>query len=238
VTIGMALNDNPKRIRLFLVTSIAIGLTLVSGLVYGRWTQRWGATASLAAAAKRVEAFPRQLGSWRLMEDRPMADQIVEMLQCEGHVNRRYVNENDGSIVNVALIVGPPGPTAVHTPEICFSSQAYEIEEDRQKKFFKTRHDGAHSLWTTTFRSSDLTHDQLRVYYGWSEGEQWEASRSPRFEYGGSALLYKLQVSTVVMPVPGSETSDSCQDFIETLLREYWVVPGAQRVRGNMESSN
>jgi hypothetical protein len=218
----MAFQKNPERARLFLVTTIAIGLTLVSGLVYGRWTHRWGPTASLEAAADRVQALPKQLGVWRLIDERPMSDQIIQMLQCAGHVNRVYVNQNDGTTVRVAIIAGPPGPTAVHTPEICYSSRDYAITGDREKRFFKSGDKGTHSLWATTFESTDVTRDQLRVYYGWSTGKEWEASRSPRFEFGGSPLLYKIQVAAEVVPSPDDEIPDPCQDFINKLLSEYW----------------
>lgn len=213
---------NPSKSSLFLIAAIATLVTFASGLVYGSWTQRWGRAPSLDAAAKRVEELPSQLGPWHLQKELPMAKEVVEMLECAGYANRVYEHQGNGAIVNVALIVGPPGPTAVHTPEICYSSKAYEIAEPREKRFFKTSKGGVHSLWSTTFKSPTVSADELRVYYGWSEGQQWTASQSPRFEFGGSPLLYKIQVASIAGSADGEKTSDSCQDFINSLLRTYW----------------
>ena len=99
--------------------ALALGvlLTLSSGVLYGKYSQRWGPPADLTGAAAQLEKLPRQLGNWKLAEERPMEDSTVEMLECAGYVNRRYVNQQSGQTVNLAIIVGPAGPTAVHTPE-------------------------------------------------------------------------------------------------------------------------
>jgi hypothetical protein len=159
-----------------------------------------------------------------MTEDRDVPVLILETLQCEAHINRVYVHRQTGEVVNVAMIVGPSGPTAVHTPEICFSSRAYQIAEPREKKFFGGAGDeGGSSLWTTRFKSQDAGAGELQVYYGWSTGGPWTASQSPRFEFGGSPLLYKLQVSAQMgPPKEDGSRSDPGQSFIDALLKTYW----------------
>jgi hypothetical protein len=213
---------SPVRLASYAIAALA--LTLITGLVYGRWTQRWGAAPSLKAAAARVNDLPRELGDWQMSEERDVAPLILETLRCEAHAHRVYVNSKTGEVVNVALIVGPSGPTSVHTPEICFSSRAYEIAEPREKKFFGASGDeGGSSLWTTRFKSQNAGAGELQVYYGWSTGGAWTASQSPRFEFGGSPLLYKIQVSAQMGPAKESGSgSDPGQSFIDALLKTYW----------------
>jgi hypothetical protein len=63
-------NMSPVRLASYAIAALA--LTLVTGLVYGRWTQRWDAPPSLKAAAARVNELPRELGEWkRRCEVRP-----------------------------------------------------------------------------------------------------------------------------------------------------------------------
>jgi hypothetical protein len=159
-----------------------------------------------------------------MTEERDVPPLVLETLRCEGHVHRSYVNRETGETVNVALIVGPSGPTAVHTPEICFSSRAYEITDPRETKFFGASGDSdSSSLWKTRFRSQNAEAGELQVYYGWSTGGAWTASQSPRFEFGGSPLLYKIQVSAQMGPTKeDGPHSDPCKDFIDALLETYW----------------
>jgi hypothetical protein len=135
-----------------------------------------------------------------------------------------YVNRETGEAVQVALIVGPSGPTAVHEPEICFSSQAYEIARPREKRFFgDDGHGESSSLWEVRFQPKDVGTGDLQVYYGWSTGGAWKASPSPRFEFGGSPLLYKIQVSAQIGPQKeNGPSSDPCKKFIDALLETYW----------------
>jgi hypothetical protein len=222
----MSTNHDPSLspLRLASYAIAALALTLITGLVYGRWTQRWEAPPSLKAAAARVNELPHELGPWEMQEERDVAPLILETLRCQAHTHRVYVNRETGETVSVALIVGPSGPTAVHTPEICFSSRAYEIAEPRQKKFFGASGDAdSSSLWMTLFRSQNAGAGELRVYYGWSTGGAWTASKSPRFEFGGSPLLYKIQVSAQLGPTrEDGPHSDPCKNFVEALLETYW----------------
>lgn len=206
--------------RLLALGAAAIALTVLTGVVYGRWTQRWGPPPDLQAAAARVE-LPRQIGAWQLLEEQPLADEVLRTLECVGHVNRVYVDKATGARVNVAVLAGPPGPISVHTPEICYSSRAYEITADRQKTWFKAPGGASHSLWRTTFKSRNAGAEQLRVYYGWSTGDQWAASPSPRFEFGGQSFLYKIQMATQVGPSDDA-VQDPCQSFMNALIETYW----------------
>ena len=197
------------------------------GRRYGYWTQRWGPSVDLQAAGDWVAAMPREVGEWRLVADRPMPEEILKTLECAGHVHRTYVHQGTGVEVNVALIVGPPGPTSVHTPEICYSSRAHEIAEPRKVWWFKPAGGLAHSFWSLTFRSRNAGSEALRVYYAWSRGDEWVASASPRFEFGGAPQLYKIQVSTQFDPTGQDESSDPCRSFVDALLQTFWNSPHA-----------
>ncbi len=223
------------RRRFLALVAAALGLTLATGVVYGRWTHRWGPPADLQAAAKQLEEFPRQIGDWKLSEETPLADAIIQTLECAGYVNRVYVHQSTGQLIRLAVIVGPPGPTAVHTPEICYSSRAYEISKSREKAIMGPPGASANSFWKTTLKSRNVGAEQLQVYYGWSIGDNWQASRSPRFEFGGNPLLYKIQLAGEIGDLSNRELADPCRDFLDALLRTHWAPDDSRRPTTNTE---
>ena len=69
---------------------------------------------------------PPTVGDW---EGRPLEVEPRELAAAGviGGVLRRYVNRQDGRAVTVLLVCGPPGPIAVHTPDICFAGIGYDV---------------------------------------------------------------------------------------------------------------
>ena len=199
--------------------AVIIVLTLVSGTLYGRLTLRWGPPADLVSAAEHVSSFPKQLGDWQLLEDSTMSDSIQEMLGCAGYINRRYTHKITGQSVGLALIVGPAGPTAVHTPEICFSSRSYKVKGTPQPKLIEKQGD---SFWGIHFDSRHVGAEQLQVYYAWSKGLRWEASANPRIQFGGESMLYKVQISGNVGLGFSKELADPAWDFANAFSSSSW----------------
>ena len=199
----------------------ALLITVAGGAWYGSYAQRWGPPVNLVAAATKLEQLPRQFGDWSLVEDLPFDEGTRKMLECAGHVNRRYINRVTGQGVNLAIIVGPPGPTAVHTPEICFSSRAYEQQGERTRLELEEGAGVGDSFWTLDFTTQNVLADGLRIYYAWSLGKDWEASDSPRYKFAAAPFLYKLQLAA---PVPAGTVGDADigKEFLEQFLQAGW----------------
>ena len=53
-------------------------------------------------------------------------------LECVGEMVRVYTNAKTGDSVTLQLILGPAGPTAVHTPEICMAQRDFTPLGDRR----------------------------------------------------------------------------------------------------------
>jgi hypothetical protein len=208
--------------------TIGVGMTVATGFVHGHLTQRWGPVPDLEAAASELEALPRTIGKWQTRSEEELPKLVQQTLSCAGYVNREYVNQQTGQVITVAIIVGPSGPTAVHTPEICYSSRAYSIQAPRQKSIVTDQIGRAHSFWNLSFSSTDLTMDRLRVYYGWTTDFTgiWTASESPRFEFAGERMLYKLQLAAQIPATAVDDTQDPCRDFLTALLQ---LTPPADR---------
>lgn len=201
-----------------MMLTVAVILTLVSGVIHGRLSNRWGVPAEITTAAERLEAMPGEFGDWKLLESKPLSTTAIEMLQCAGYVNRVYVHQESGEMVMVAVLLGPPGPIAVHTPEICYSSKNYTIEEPRHDVAIEGDDASEHHVWAMTFRTTDVDANILRVCYAWSDGTVWQAASQPRVSYAGRPLLYKLQLACHVSPSIDLEKRDPGREFLRDFL--------------------
>ena len=216
-------SNAPIKYWLFVVLGIVI--TLSSGIVYGRLSQRWGAAPDLVAAAQHLQTFPTRLGTWELLEEKPMSENATRMLECAGHIHRDYIDRKTGQTISMFVIVGPPGPTAVHTPEICYSSRAYTRQGERRTTKLTDVNQNPSTFWSVRMRSrSVIGGDTLSVYYAWNDGTGWQASESPRFEYGGRPMLYKIQLAGRVADKSENETTSPCHQFLTELLKSNWTV--------------
>jgi hypothetical protein len=206
----------------WLAGAIAVGLIVMGGALYGSYSHRWGPPTDLVAMGQAVQEMPERLGNWSMIDEAPMEKSALEMLECAGYVNRRYQHGSSGKIVNLAIIVGPPGPMAVHTPEICFSSRAYEQQSPRERKDLQSPQSEAHSFWCLDFDTKNVLANKLRVYYAWSRGRQWLASERPRYEFAAAPVLYKLQLAADVPPGGMAGDADSGQEFLQALIDSNW----------------
>lgn len=210
----------------------ALSITLVGGVLYGGYAQRWSPPAELSAGVIRLEKLPNQVGKWKAVENLPIDAEAVQMLDCAGYNSRRYVNQETGQQLNCAVLVGRAGPIAVHTPEVCFSSRAYDITGERTETGVEENPSRRHSFWLVDFSSRNALADALRVYYAWSSGDAWIASRSPRFEFAGAPLLYKIQLAVKVSPNVASKGDDPGKQFLEEFVRSAWQHnAGSENVR-------
>jgi len=203
-----------------LTAVLLIAATLASGWLHGRIANRWGQAAALHTAADRLEgALPERLGPWQRIRTHELEAGVADALQCAAYLHGVYTNDQTGDTIVVAVVAGPAGPISVHTPEICYSAQNYEIAGDRQAIAISDNSGQSHTLWQVFANSRDPSHPNLRVLYGWSRGRQWEAVTGPRFAFAGLPVLYKLQVAGPHDDrQAGRPASEACQDFLTRFL--------------------
>jgi len=220
------------------ILSVAIFLlvsTIATGLVQGRLTNRWGLRPDTQQAAERLNSpLPATAGNWKVIKEDRFSREVVETLHCPAHICRAYQHQQTGDIVRIAVIVGPPGPVSVHTPEVCYSSQDYSITGARVKTTVEASSGQKHVLWELQLKPNDLHGAPLRVFYGWTTGSAWEAPEHPRFGYGGLPHLYKLQMSVTAQPASQATKFDPAKDFLFHFLAELQpLLVNASRTHGS-----
>ena len=197
-----------------------IAATIASGAIAGAFSNRWGAPFALTAAAERFTYFPETVGAWQLEKSEPFEPAVAEILECAASTRRLYRHRETGKAISVALQVGPSGPTSVHTPDVCLSSQDYEEIREREKIQVLSPGHGGGSFWKADYRARTLDGGAAHLVYAWSTGEGWVAAQRPRFEFVGHRLLYKLQLSSPYNELDEDKGDEVYTDFLETLLPE------------------
>ena len=210
-----------------LLLMLGVAVTLAGGVVHGRLSNRWGPPADLRRVGDHLATLPEMLGEWQLVEAEEMPESAVQMLECAGHVIRTYTHRHSGARVKLALIAGPPGPIAVHTPEVCYNSRDWKLEEPRLAKEIHGGNSGPHTFWAVTMQAATASGERLRVYYGWTDGHDWRAAESPRYQFARSPYLIKLQLAGAV-PFTVSPDADPCNEFLAALIRSGWKVAPSQ----------
>ena len=197
---------------------LLLGLTVVSGLVQGYASSRWGPPDSSLAAADQLAGLPEQFGPWQMEKSEELGEQVTQMLDCVGYAYRTYVDQQTGDAVKMVVLLGPSGPTSVHDPEICYSGSGHTVLADRKRVTIDTEDGNRGEFWSVTLKSKDVGAALLHIYYGFSTGGSWQAVDNPRITYAARPYLYKIQVAADASPDNEEHPKDVCYRFLQDLI--------------------
>ncbi|WP_164101193.1 exosortase-associated EpsI family protein [Candidatus Laterigemmans baculatus] len=207
------MNKWPFLVALAVMTSLTVASRTLHAYLNGSWSE----SVDVQAAALRLPDLPEECGPWVQVKDEALPQAAAETLRCYGYLNREYWNPATGDRVSVAVLFGPRGPIAVHTPEICYSSAGTVPLAERAVATVETEA-GRDQFWHIQFARADASpssesRPDLDVWYAWSDGGPWQASEHPRFWMTDS--LYKIQLA-------GQPSADGttlpCRDFLVSFL--------------------
>jgi hypothetical protein len=114
----------------------------------------------------------------------------------------------------VFILLGPTGPTAVHTPDICFSSRDYTIAEKRQVASVGGDSASPSKCFETRFQSSDASGRYLKSWYAWTVDGNWAATENTRYHFAGNRYLFKIQIATAYADRESMENDKAMGKFI------------------------
>jgi hypothetical protein len=216
--------------RFWLLSGIILvaALTVLSGVLQGNMRNRWGPSADVLSAANKLVEIPSQFADWRLQSSGELDESASKMLECAACIVRNYENRATGDVVSVTLLLGPPGPISVHTPEICFGSRNFKSMGKRQLTSIRRADGSDDELWMLDYKANNLRGDLLRICYAWTVGDRWSATKDPRFQFAAQPYLYKIQLSAHLLPGVITESQDPCHKFLQDFLpvaRKYLIEP-------------
>lgn len=217
VSNAVGLDSTPEtskgQFRWILGAAVSLALIAVGGLLQGSMSNRWGVPQKYTEIGATLREIPMKIGPWQAAEEQTMEPSHLATLECEGYILRNYVHQSTGESINVAVLFGPKGPIAVHTPEICFSSVNMQTTSMRAPQKFDF--DGEqNTFWRLGFVSNSIEKTKLSVAYAWSDGGPWVAAERPRF--WRSDYLYKIQTAARTL----NSKQDSTEEFFRYFLPE------------------
>lgn len=202
------------------IVVVAALITLGAAIHQGRTANRWGLSGEMMEIAPVVTSLPRDIGRWHLESPEKMTAYEENTLQCAEYLKGAYVNRDTGETVMANLLLGPPGPTSVHRPEICFSAIDFPQESQRKSIVLRGGKEGektseSDTAWRVQFRNTkDISGGVVRVYYAWNDGTQWTASEDPRVAYGTRPYLFKIQVVSNLDESASADEDDPAKAFL------------------------
>lgn len=171
-------------------------------------------------AAQRVQAkldgLPTTLGPWQ-SEPLPISEKVLRIAEAQAHVSRVYRLGPDHEPISVLVFCGAPGPMGAHTPEVCYAGLGYR-QAGKSQKIAIPGEPGS-QLWVATFEKENSPGLPLEVVWGHGVGGRWIASDSPRLDFAGNDLIFKVYVSR--NKLRESSGPDTLPEFLERFFREF-----------------
>jgi Protein of unknown function (DUF3485) len=202
--------------------AIAAGILLVSGLLHGLWSERWGRAEQPAAFAARLPRVPLTVGDWE-GRDLELDPKKVEVAELSGYLCRQYVNRRDHGEVTLILVAGRAGPVAAHPPDVCYAGSGFELTAAPAQVTLAAGRPA--QFWTARFRKGDPAAPlQLRVFWGWTADGDWQAPRNARLALARHPALYKLYLVRQMGAGEEAVDKDPGLDFLRVVLPELQKV--------------
>jgi uncharacterized protein DUF3485 len=199
---------------------LPLGLVLIvvtaSGTVHGLWSGRWNVLDGPERAAARLAQMPLTVGDWdgRIGE---LDERQMEVADLSGDCVCEYVNRRTGTVVSTLLVCGRPGPVSVHTPEICYVGNGYDLM--RPRYLFRDASLAGAELWVYDFyKPQASTPDRLRIFCAWTTKGTWSAPENPRLIFFREPALYKLYVTRKMLQAEEPLEDDPAVDFLKVFL--------------------
>jgi Protein of unknown function (DUF3485) len=202
----------------FLTATLLIALVGV-GIAHGFWTNRWSPDEVTPEQMATMETLNSQIGVWqgRTIPRESVREALADTTEC---LQRRYVNNLDGSACSIVLTRGRPGPMVIkHLPTECYPSNGFEIVGSPKR--FLTSNKIADEFWVATFKKTGEAYPvTVRVFWSWSGDGQWRAPDQPRMTFAKFQSIYKLYVVQTLFAEAEPIERAPIRDFIAALTNE------------------
>jgi hypothetical protein len=187
-------------------------ITAITALTQNYLEAGWHSQSEIALLSSKLREIPDTFGDWKRIERKEIPQKVERVLNCYGYINDIYENSRSGAVVSVAVLFGPRGPIAVHTPEICYSSVGTQLATSRRAVRIESENH-QDEFWMAQFSKQGEQEPGFEVWHAWSDGGPWCASENPR--YWMTDVLYKLQLSG---DPPNEDGGSDCRSFLQSFL--------------------
>jgi hypothetical protein len=200
-------------------------VVVATGVADGVWTHRWRPDVRLENAVARLARVPVELKEkdWQ-GKDEEVSAKDIEAGHIDAYVCRRFTNNRTHQAVLVLLVCGRPGPIAVHTPDVCYTSAGYKMVGSPKALNVPAAYRGSEAA--DVFRAAWLRNPSpaarpatLHICWAWSTGRGWQTPANPRWIFARSGALYKLYVLPEQKEADkGHSQNETAKAFLEDFL--------------------
>jgi hypothetical protein len=209
--------------RRWLVLLVAVAGLVAAAAVEGVFSNRWGNSEDVRAAAAKLDRVPAAFGDWTSTE-LPQDPKVIHVAEAAGYVSRLYTNPKKRLSVSALMLCGPTGPIGAHTPEVCYAGNGFAMSGQPQKKTVVLPGNATATYWTARFEKKAAFEAPLRVGWMWGTDGDWVAASDPRTDFALRGALYKLYVVHSEPPSPGGSATASAAaapDPIDVFLVDF-----------------
>ena len=207
--------------RMRIIPLLAVGVIVVgSGVIHGLIMDRWGSSEDVSHAVASLKQVPEKIGDWKSQEN-TISERELEVGEIDGYLSRVYTNEADGTMVNLMIVCGRPGPISVHTPDICFRGAGYQMAKAYERHHLASKPETSETgdaFFADFTKPGSAAASNLRVFWTWSDGRKFFAPDNPRLAFAGMPFLYKIYLTRVVERVGDDPETDQCLSFFRLAM--------------------
>jgi hypothetical protein len=197
----------------------ALVLIVGAGLVHGKWTNRWGPSAALAALAARVDSVPMVIGDWQGTASE-LSDTERAAAGATACLARVYSNPSRKVSITVLLLGGLPGIISTHTPDVCYPRAGYILESPASYEFRFGPDQKRAEFHTARAARGGTSPSVLRLFWSWNASQGWSSPQEPRWHFASQPALCKLYVVRETAGADVDPRFDPCNDFLKVFLPE------------------
>lgn len=200
---------------------LASGLLILSGVMHGLMTDRWGRSEKRAVMASRLAQLPPRIGEWA-SENLPVDPRMQSATEADAILQRRYMlrlNDHERIEATMVLLSGRAAPISVHTPDVCFVNSGFRMESEPAAYTPVIAGRADDSFWHARF-SNPRESVAFDVYWAWSDGGNWRAAVDPRTEFARSHALCKIYLVCPMTHSVNPARLDPVQRLLIELLPE------------------
>jgi Protein of unknown function (DUF3485) len=202
---------------------VGLGILMASELLHGHWTDRWRFSGEAEAACTRLPRSdePMTVGDWKGHPAGALQHEDIVIGEIAGYFNQTFVHPN-GSMVQVLVLCGRPGPIAVHSPEVCLGGEGC-VQDGKKERcgVDLPSGDGRAEFWVGQFFWFDggLRKDR-RQFWTYSADGTWKADDNPRLHFARFPFLYKIYIVRQMPRRDEKLEEDPTLDFIKVFMPE------------------
>jgi hypothetical protein len=207
-------------IRLPLLVVVA-ALLAVAGMLHATWTNRWDKANDPAAVASALARIPYVIDAWAGAEDK-QALSVPDLDKIGPLTIRRYANRVNGSVSDLVLTAGRPGPIFVnHLPTDCYPAAGFTQVGPIEHYSVPLKDGGTADFHVACFsKSAGPVETYRRVYWSFSGSGDWRIPANPRVAYARYPSVYKLYVVQNILKPGEPLDNDPARAFIQALVPE------------------